>query len=444
MTPQEPPTGMQRVAWGLFVAALAAHMLLSAQALLSLGYPYTAPFGPIVAKLHPGTYLLLLAWLLVLMQDGTNPLRGIAVQFREQPQLATYLVCMVLVFVWVVLRHGTSGAAFIVDTLLMPAIAAFVLLGFAPQRQATVVPLVMGLLGCNALLALAEASLQTRLFSLDLGRSQVMLQEAHFRSSAFIGHPLLNALVTVTLIPAVTLLRWPAPWKLGLLLALMLSVLAFGGRVSLMLGVAIYGSYLLWRVLSDTVHGRYTYLQLTGGSVALTLLAALLVGVVASTGLGERIFQNLVFDSSASVRLKVWEALAYLSATDAWFGIPPSAIDHITVLIGLDPTYEAIENFWIYLFMQFGVIGYLPFIVGLGCLIARLWRAATPPMRLAVLFFFVSGSTGNTLAAKSAALLLLVVVVLAGRASKAAATAAPAREALAGWTMPPLQGRGAR
>ena len=105
--------------WLLFISGLTLSFLLSAQALLELGIPYDAPYGPMVAKLHPGSYLLILAWLAALLRHG-NPLVVAARLARRQPVLAAYMACMVLVFVWVVLRHGTSGAAYIVQTLWVP------------------------------------------------------------------------------------------------------------------------------------------------------------------------------------------------------------------------------------------------------------------------------------------------------------------------------------
>ena len=60
------------------------------------------------------------------------------------------------------------------------------------------------------------------------------------------------------------------------------------------------------------------------------------------------------------------------------------------------------------------MVGFIPFVVALACLLLVLWRVATPPMRVATLLYFLVASTANTLASKTMSLMLLVVVILAG------------------------------
>lgn len=402
------------LAWYLFALAVAVYMLMSAQMLLRLGIPYDAPFGPPIAKVHPGTYCLLLAWFSALASHG-NPLSVLAGQMRQHRLLALYFFCMISVFVWVLMRHGTSGAAFIIEALWTPAIVAFVLYLLDPARHRQIVKVVVVLLLANAVLALGEVMAHARLTPLDLVHKDVV-DEPYFRASAFFGHPLHNAMITVSLLPAVTLLPWSLSRRLVALLLLLFGMLAFGGRASLVTGVVFYGALAAVKGLIDLVRSRYSYLQLTGGSLALMVGLTVLVAVIAGTGLGARIFNNLQMDSSATVRLSVWGAFAYLSDTDWWMGVSPAQIDHIALRLGLDPVYEAIENFWIYLFLQFGTIGFVPFMLGLGCLLALLWKAANPAMRTALVVYFLVASTANTLASKTISLMLLTLVIIAGQA----------------------------
>lgn len=402
------------LAWYFLVLAVVAYMLLSGQVLLRLGIPYDAPFGPPIAKLHPGTYCLLLAWLLAALSHG-NPVRVVAGQMARHRLLATYFACMVVVFAWVLWRHGASGAAFIIESLWTPAIAAFVLYLLDQNRHRQIVQIIMLLLVCNAVLALLETALRMRLVPLPLAISD-SFSAPYFRASALLGHPLQNTMITVSLLPAVSLLPWSLAKQLFVALLLALSILAFGGRAGLLLGGSCYVAYVAFRGAAGIVRGRFSYLQLTGGGLAVMLGVTGLIGLVAATGLGARVFENLRIDSSAGVRLRVWEAFNYLSVDDYWLGIAPAQIDHISLRMGLDPLYEAIENFWIYLFMQFGIIGFVPFLIGLVCLLIVLWKAAGSPMRVAILVYFLVASAANTLAAKTMSLLLLTIVVVAGEA----------------------------
>lgn len=410
VSPSEPAS--RTFAWWLFATGVALSMLLSANALLNLGIPYDAPYGPVVAKIHPGSYVLVLAWFVALASHG-NPIGVVLRQWRDQPLLATYLGGMVTIFAWVIYRHGSSGAAYIVQTLWMPAIAAFTMLLLGPVRQRQTLWLVMGLLACNAALALVEFATKSRLET--PAPAQYGLD--YFRASAFLGHPLLNSNVTIALLPAVLLLPLKTPARIALALLLVASVLSFGSRTALIGGVVVYGACLLAYLLHGVAHGRYSYLQVTGGSVGLMLGLSAMAGVVLATGLGERIFQNLVWDNSASVRTKVWSAFDYLHGADWWLGLPPAGIDRIALAMGLDPRFEAIENFWIYTYLQFGAIGYVPFIVGIGCLTVWMLKVSPVPMRVAVLLFYLVASTANALSSKSPALTLLAVTALASAAA---------------------------
>lgn len=404
----------RELAWYLLVLAVVAYMVLSGQVLLRLGIPYDAPYGPPIAKLHPGTYCLLLAWFLAILSHG-NPVRVFAGQMARHRLFATYFACMVVVLVWVLLRHGASGAAFIVESLWTPAIAAFVLYLLDRDKHRQIVQIVIVLLACNAALALLEAVFRMRLVPPPLAVGDSFSQP-YFRASALLGHPLHNTMITVSLLPAVSLLPWSLAQRLSVALLLALAILTFGGRASLLIGGSFYGAYVLFRGAAGIVRGRFSYLQLTGGSLAVMLGVTGVVGFVAGSGLGARIFDNMKLDSSAGVRIRVWDAFNYLSSDDFWLGISPAQIDHISLRMGLDPAYEAIENFWIYLFMQFGIIGFMPFLIGLACLLVVLWKAANSPMRVAVLVYFLVASAANTLAAKTISLLLLTIVVVAGEA----------------------------
>jgi O-antigen ligase len=399
------------LAGSLFLLAVAAYMLLSADMLSALGIPYDTPNGPPVAKLHPGTYCLLLAWLVALFAHG-NPLRVLGRELLKHRLLACYFFCMLLVLAWVVYRHGISGAAFIVEALCTPALAAFVLYLLDRYWQRQVVQLMLLLLLANALVAVAEMLLHARLvpFRSEIADSVVA---PYFRSSALLGHPLQNALITISLLPALTLVPWPIVLRVLAAAFLAFSILTYGGRASLLFGGLVYGVLASLSGFVRLVRGQFSYLQLTGGSLLAMLGLTALSGVVAVTGIGARIFDNMKIDSSANVRLHVWKAFDFLSPSDVWMGISPAEIDHVSLRIGLDPVYEAIENFWIYLFMQFGIIGFVPFLLGLACLLVRLWQAATPPMRAAILVYFLVASAANTLASKTASLMLLSLMILA-------------------------------
>jgi hypothetical protein len=144
-----------------------------------------------------------------------------------------------------------------------------------------------------------------------------------------------------------------------------------------------------------------------GAVFGLTALGAL----VAVTGVGERIFANLTWDNSASVRLLAWDVLDHFHGAAFWFGISIPSIDAIALRVGIDPRYEAIENFWIYLLLLLGMFGFVLFVAGIGMLLICMWKKSPPLLKMTMLVYLVLASGANTLSSKSTSLLYLVVAI---------------------------------
>jgi hypothetical protein len=401
--------GPGRGAWWLFAVGIVLYLTLSAQGLLALGVPYDAPWGPMVAKLHPGTWVIGIAYVRLLCGYG-HPVRVAAAQFAAQPAFAVYLACIVFVFGYSVARYGPSGAAFIVDTLVMPVLCAFCVAMLDARRRQRLLVLVVVLLVANTLLGLAESVMQARLIPMRLA-GQPEVAEDFFRPSALLGHPLTNSLVTATLLPLVLYLRIATAWRVMLALLLWVGVLAFGGRTSFVLATVFYGGWFGARTLLAALRGRFSYVQLSGGAVLAMVAACGLAGAIAASGVGERIFKSLQWDNSASVRTRIWNVFDYMSDQAILVGVSPADITDLMLRLGLSGPGETIENFWLYMLVQLGVVGFLPFAVAMLCIMGWLWRSSTGAMRLSVLIFFISASSNNSLASKSISLSMLVVAV---------------------------------
>lgn len=386
-------------------------LVLAPTALHALGQPYELPYGPLPAKLHPSTYLLSLALLFGLAARG-NVLAALWAVLRRRPLVGLYLVCMVYTGLWSLWRHGAGGAAFFVDTLWMPGLALLAMALQTRHRHRQLAWMVATVLVVNAVQALVEQRLGSTLIPQFAGRDG-LVPDDYFRASALFGHPLNNALITASLMPVVWFLPVAIVWRgLGLLL-LLLSMLSFGGRSSTVAVVLFYGALLTWAVVVQIASGKLRLRHVLVVVVCLLLGGAGLVGLVASTGLGERIFGNFTWDNSANVRLVALQALDHLDTVDLWAGVTPQRANQIAERIGLDLRYEAIENFWVALLMQVGLLGFVPFCIGLASGVAHIWRAANWPLRVGIVLFFVVGSGANTLAAKTVALLLLFVTAQA-------------------------------
>lgn len=407
--PTQPLTGTAC----MLLASIAAYVLLSAPTLAALGIPYDVQAGSFPAKIHPGTYLLLLTCLMA-WAESRSPWQGLQQSLRTQPMLAAYLGCMLACFVWAVGRHGPAGLAFFIDTLISPGLAGLLLMRMDTRTHGLMLQMVLAILALNAALAIGEYLFKGHLVPGVMGAAPED-SDGYFRSAALLGHPLTNAKVTVAALPFVTRLPWPTRWKLltGLLLAQ--ALLAFGGRTSLAVGGLVYGATGLACLGLRLAQGRYSYLQITGSGLGVMLLGTTLATAVVSTGLGDRVFQNFTWDNSADVRFAVWRALDHFKGQDVWLGLPIPEIDHVAERIGIDRRFEAIENFWLYQLLLLGVVGFVPFVLGLILLATHLVRSAGPWLWVSVPVYFVVASGTNSLASKTISLMVLTVLTLASQ-----------------------------
>ncbi len=406
--PPAASNGWRTLSWWLLVTGVVLRMAVSAPALHTLGVPYDLPWGPFPSKIHPGSYVLGLAFLTGLASHG-NPVRSLLELVHKHPLLAGYMGAMVAVFAWTLLRHGPAGQAFFIDTLWMPGVAALTVVMHHRGRQRRLLTVLMLLLLANAALAVAEGASGQRLIPLLSGRDGIV-EEYWFRASALMGHPLANSLVTVSLMPVVVVMPWAWPLRAAALGLLTLALLSFGSRSNLA-AVGVYALLACLPLALQLLRGRFSYRQISGGLLGLSLAAAALAAVVATTRLGERIFRNLSWDNSADVRLLAFDVLRHVHGADLWFGIPVSRIQGIAGRVGIDLRYEAIENFWVNLLVLLGLVGFGLFLFGLGCLVLHLWRGARAPLKVAIVMYFIVASGANTLAAKTPSLTLLAVAL---------------------------------
>jgi polysaccharide biosynthesis protein VpsF len=408
LPPDVPDSGLRRLAWWLLVAGVLLRMMLSPQALHAAGVPYDLPWGAFPAKIHPGTYLLFLAWGASLVSHG-NPLSVMGAQWRQHPLPFNALLCMLGVFAWAVVRHGTAGQAFFIDTLITPGVAVLTVLLHAPARRRQLVQLIMLMLLANACLAISEVGMGQRLIPMFAGREGIV-EEAHFRASAFIGHPLVNAKLVVMLMPAVAVMPWSLRTRIGAYGLLTLSLLAFGSR-SALAAAGLYAMLAMMPMTMKLLRGQYSYTQITGGLVGLALAAAALAGVVATTRLGDRIIKSLTWDNSANVRLLAFDVLDQVRGQDLWFGLSVERLEGVAGRVGIDFRYEAIENFWINLLLLLGIIGFVLFLVGFGLLVWHMWRQSRTPLRVGMVMFLIVASGGNSFASKTPSLTILAVTL---------------------------------
>ena len=230
-----------------------------------------------------------------------------------------------------------------------------------------------------------------------------------FRPSALADHPLTAAMVTVTGLCLAMALR---PRFLPALLALFgIALLAFGGRASLAVAVAAGAG-----AAARSLGGAMLLRRLDARRIISLVAAALVVPAAAgllleATGIGGRVAEKLYLDSSAQSRGAEWAVLGLLDTRAVLFGSPIADTPGLIYRVGIDQPLTDIENCWLLAFLNLGLVGFLPFAAGLGCLVVHLWRDAQPWGRVALVALLVTASSSNSLGRKSNVLLVLAAAI---------------------------------
>jgi hypothetical protein len=147
--------------------------------------------------------------------------------------------------------------------------------------------------------------------------------------------------------------------------------------------------------------------------LTLGALALPVAGFALTSGLASRLLAHLYWDASAQTRLAEFHLLHLLRTEQILFGCRRD--DMIALLTPMQLAYgvDAIENFWLVMFVFLGALGFPAFVLGIASLFRWLWDRADGNTRVMLLCFVIVTSSSNSLGHKSPLLVMLVAAVMA-------------------------------
>lgn len=183
---------------------------------------------------------------------------------------------------------------------------------------------------------------------------------SEFRSTALLSHPLLNALITSTLMSFFLISPYKITIKLGLWSLGYFAILCFNTRAAIVGNALLFISYFLYICLYDkkiTVKQKRLFMGI-GAIFAITATYLLQTGLI-----GGRLMENGLFDdTSAQVRVDIWSIFDYYRLTDFMLGVDMSTYDEMMFTANLIAT----ENFWLDWLFKFGFAFLIPFVLLYG------------------------------------------------------------------------------
>ena len=189
-------------------------------------------------------------------------------------------------------------------------------------------------------------ALVERLLSVVILARNIEASEDGFRSWALCGHPLSNALLISIAMSFILLSDMKR--KLELFFLGMVALLCFNTRSSMMYWAAAAVLYYFYLVKSHNKLSKKYFYYLMFAGVAVTVL-------MVCFGFGNRIITMGAYDeSSAAVRVAIFDIFNYYPLSDFKFGYPAKDIQMIQYRSGIYGMI--IENYWLLFLLRFGYI----------------------------------------------------------------------------------------
>jgi hypothetical protein len=410
-SPYKPPP-LPPFVIGLTYIGIACFFLFSGMFLDAHGWPYSLVGSSLPFKIHPGSYFIFAAFAIVLLSG--NPVTFFYRLAGTLPAHFIYMIAVLGLITYTLARFGTAGASFMIDLHLVPVFVAILLARFPNRLMAALFIGSILVMTLNASIGLVEYLFQARLTPYLVDGMPV--QEAYFRSTALLGHPLQNALIT-----AVTILALPAARDRKLLVVvcgalLGMSLFVFGGRSALAVVLGLLAVSLpLWTVRRLNQRD-YSYQQFIGTVMAGIFLAGTAIIAFTTLGQGTRVLSHLHWDESANTRIVGLRILDMVSPSDIIFGIGQQGILDRSERLASYYGIIGLENSWLLLMLIFGLAGLTVFLGALLTWLREVLAGAPWPAYLSVLGYLIIASTNNTLAAKDSSLIQLVILIYGARA----------------------------
>lgn len=418
-------------AFRLGLAAVVAHFLVSVNLMYMLGIDYNAPGGNIFVKLHPGTFFALAGAMLVLL--GGRHADGLRRLYAERPLLATFMTLMPILAVYSVISVGFSGVAVYVESYIAPGLLLIALTASTPKQRRVLAYVVLGFALLNVAISVGESLNQAHMIPMQIGDADMeKLQAAadadEFRGAALYDHPLTGAMVTAMALFLLLGMRLPGLIAAACFAVLVIGLLAFGGRAALGMTVVMLALSTAVTLARGLVTRRLSPGFIAAVVAGLLFLPPLLIFIVTSTDIGARIITHLYYDDSAKVRHVQWEVLDRIDVRDLMFGVSPDRLMQLKAEIGLDAATTDIENFWLLMFLNLGVIGFAVFLVAFAAFLFHLGRSTKHPLGWVILLLMITvASTSNSLGRKCSDLDFLVACLVGLSGFAGAWRTAPAR-----------------
>ncbi len=393
------------VMFRLGVFAILLQFFLSYVVLNAMG------LSPEAVKLHPATVLVIFCGTWVLMRGMPFHQRC-----RETPGLVIFVVMIPVLALYGSYFVGFSGSAVYPESYWSAGLLALMLESADPKQKRFLAKLLIALCVLNVLIALYESATGTDWFPLAIdpdAPDTATTTLVDFRPNAFFNHPLTASLITSMAVFLLYGMRMRFIFAAPIFGILLIGLLAYGGRTALGVTLSVTVLAALYNLFRGIIRRDLKLdflLAVLAGAVIIPIVIAV---IVTQTSIADRIMDTLYIDGSAEARSTMLEIFRHLTLKNWLFGISHDDMTVLKYQIGLGGNSTDIENFWILMLLDLGLIGFGVFLVVFGMFLYHLGRVSRNVNGwLLVICSLVIDSGSNSLGVKSNDLFLEVAFVV--------------------------------
>jgi hypothetical protein len=407
---------------GLTLLAVVSLFTLSGGMLTNWKIHYLTSGGNFYEKLHPATYFIVLALGLMIIRNG-DPVGDIVRMFAGARLLLFYLACWLCLLIQMV----ATGRPFtvIIDTFLLPLLLCLVIWRLTPEQRRPLLWALHFTILINIVLGYYEYFTGHRLIPLTLGDVVV---KGEWRASALLGHPLTASGVIAGYVLALVFrpaLCPPIILRLPLITFALASLMAFGGRTSLVTTLFIIAGAAVFQVFRVLRGGRVPLLAVAG-AICLTFASTAVVFLALDAGIFDKMLLRFSSDKgSASARYATFELLSRFDWHELVFGPNPVRATALQNSSGLK---FGIEDFWIASVVQFGIVSTILLTLGLAALFTEIVKRATGAAWLILLLIIIIAASSVSFSSKNIQLAQFAVMIALLLPREQAVAPAPHRQ----------------
>ena len=321
--------------------AVMATFTLSSSVLTNWKIHYVTAGGNFYEKLHPATYFTLLAFSLLLIRSR-GPVGELNRMFSESKLLLAYLLCWLFLLIQVIVLERPFTV--IIDTFLLPILIAMVMWQLSQAQKRPLAWAIHFTILLNIVLGYYEYFSGHRLIPLTLGDVVVM---GEWRSAALLGHPLTASGVVGAYVLALVLrpaICPPLLVRLPLIAFSLGSLMAFGGRTSLVTVLAMIGLIGLFEAVR-LMRGKRMPLPAAILAICVLFAAGAIIFAALNLGIFDKMLLRFSSDKgSALARFATFNLLSHFDWHELILGPNPVRVNALQAQLGLN---YGIENFWI-------------------------------------------------------------------------------------------------